>query len=72
MKFEYEGIWVTPREFARMFGLTEQGLANARSRERKTGRRLPGAPVWRKFGRSVRYFVGRELLRPGVAQDANN
>jgi len=69
MKWDSEGIWLTPKQFARMFGLSEQTLANARSRERKTGRRTPGAPIWRKFGRSVRYFVGPELLQPGVTQN---
>jgi hypothetical protein len=64
MRWEFEGVWVTPKQFARMFGLSEQGLANARSRERKTGRRPPDAPVWRRFGRSVRYWVPAELLAP--------
>ena len=58
------GIWVTPREFARLFGLSEQTLANQRSKERRRGRRLPDAPVWRRFGGVVRYWVPAELLAP--------
>jgi hypothetical protein len=57
MKLPSEGIWLMPREFAALFKLTEQSLANARARERKTGRRSPHAPIWRKFGRSVRYWI---------------
>jgi len=58
------GAWVTPRQYAKLFQLSEQGLANARSRERRTGQRDPHAPIWRKFGKAVRYFVPAELLGP--------
>lgn len=58
------GRWVTAREYARIFGLSEQGLANMRLRERKLGRRAPDAPIWARFGRAVRYFIPGNLLNP--------
>jgi hypothetical protein len=56
------GRWVTAREYARIFGLSPQGLANMRLRERKLGRRSPSAPIWARFGRAIRYFIPDDLL----------
>lgn len=64
MNDHLKGLWVTPKQFAALFGLGVQSLANQRSRERRLGRRDPDAPIWRRFGRSVRYFIPRELLDP--------
>jgi hypothetical protein len=66
------GAWVTPREYAQLFQLSEQGLANARSRERRTGRRDPNAPIWRKFGKTVRYFIPLEFLDPTARADRDD
>jgi hypothetical protein len=66
------GAWVTPRQYAQLFQLSEQGLANARSRERRTGQRDPNAPIWRKFGKAVRYFVPAELLGPTAGAGRQN
>lgn len=64
MNEQLNGLWVTPKQFAALFGLGVQSLANQRSRERRLGRCDPEAPIWRKFGRSVRYFIPRQLLDP--------
>lgn len=64
MNEQLNGLWVTPKQFAQLFGLGVQSLANRRSRERRLGRCDPDAPIWHRFGRSVRYFIPRELLDP--------
>jgi hypothetical protein len=64
MNEHLNGLWVTPKRFAELFGLGVQSLANQRSRERRLGRRDPNAPIWRRFGRSIRYFIPHELLDP--------
>ncbi|MCS7316269.1 MAG: hypothetical protein NZ554_12420 [Bryobacteraceae bacterium] len=58
-------IWVTAREYARLTGLSMQTLANWRSQDRKAGRQeaAPGKPVYRRFGRAVRYLVPAEWLQ---------
>jgi len=66
------GVWVTPRQYAQLFQLSEQGLANARSPERRTGQRDPHAPIWRKFGKAVRHLVPEDLLGPAARADRDD
>ncbi len=59
-------LWVTPREYARRFGIAEQTLANWRYQDRKLGRTeaRPGYPQYKRVGRSVRYRLEPELISP--------
>jgi non-ribosomal peptide synthetase component F len=57
------GRWVTAAEYAAFAGVSVQTLANWRWQDRKAGRDgpAPGKPLYRRFGRAVRYF----LAEPG-------
>ncbi len=61
-----QGRWVSAKEYARLTGLSAQTLANWRSQDRKVGRQgaAPGKPVYRCFGRAVRYRVPAGWMRP--------
>jgi hypothetical protein len=58
--FDVGSMWVSEREYAQRHGLARQTLCNWRHRDRKAGRdhALPGHPVYRRFGRAVRYWLG--------------
>ncbi len=51
--------WVTAKELSRLTGLAPGTLANWRHLDQKSGSRSarPGFPVYRRFGRAVRYLV---------------
>jgi hypothetical protein len=51
--------WVTERVYAEVYGLSRQTLTNWRYRDRLAGRSTaaPGQPVYRTFGRAVRYLI---------------
>ncbi len=53
------GRWVTAAEYAASAGVSLQTLANWRWQDRKAGRDGPGPgkPLYRCFGRAVRYFL---------------
>ena len=57
------GRWVSERLYSEFTGLKPQSLCNMRYRDRKAGRdhSLPGYPLYRRFGRSVRYWLPAEL-----------
>lgn len=63
---ELLGRWVSAKEYARLTGLSVQTLANWRSQDRKAGRQgaAPDKPVYRRFGRAVRYWVPAGSMRP--------
>jgi hypothetical protein len=52
--------WITEKAFARIYGLSRQTLANWRYRDRLAGRReaASGYPQYRRWGNSIRYFIG--------------
>jgi hypothetical protein len=54
-----QGRWITEREFARIHGLARRTLTNCRYQDRKAGRHEdgPGVPLYRCFGRAVRYWL---------------
>jgi DNA-binding transcriptional regulator YiaG len=56
------GRWVTAAEFAAFAGVSVQTLANWRWKDRRAGRDGPGPgkPIYRRFGRAVRYFLPEE------------
>ena len=58
--------WVTAKEYARITGLSTQVLSNWRHQDRKHngGRPRPGYPIYRRFGRCVRYCLEPALLCP--------
>jgi hypothetical protein len=53
------GRWVTAAEYAAFAGVSVQTLADWRWQDRKAGRDgpAPGKPLYRRFGRAVRYFL---------------
>jgi hypothetical protein len=55
----WAGRWITERQYAELTSISKQTLANWRFRDKKAGRSgaAPGFPVYRRFGRSVRYWV---------------
>ena len=58
-EFQLAGRWVTERLFAEIHDIHPQTLANWRYFDRKAGRRQaePGYPVYRYFGKAVRYWL---------------
>jgi hypothetical protein len=59
---EQGGRWVSGRIYAAVRGLAEQTLINWRYQDRVlglTGAR-PGFPIYRRWGRVVRYFLPNE------------
>lgn len=62
------GRWVTAAEYAAHIGVSVQTLANWRWQDRKAGRDGPGPgkPLYRRFGRSVRYLLPEEEQRPAA------
>lgn len=54
-----DGSWITEKDFARTYKLSPRTLTNWRYRDRKEGRTeaAPGYPIYKYFGRSVRYFL---------------
>ena len=60
---EGEGRWVSEREYSQRHGLARQTLCNWRHRDRRAGRdsALPGYPVYRRFGKCVRYWLPVEV-----------
>jgi hypothetical protein len=59
------GRWVTDRDFSALTGIGRQTLANWRSADAKAGRdhAQPGFPVYRRWGRAIRYFVAPDVER---------
>ncbi len=56
--------WVTAQVFAEVYGLRSQTLSNWRYQDRKAGRTeaAPGHPVYRRFGKAVRYPLASDEL----------
>jgi hypothetical protein len=54
-----EGRWVTEATFSEIHGISRQTLANWRYRDRQAGRvgAASGYPVYKRFGRAVRYLL---------------
>lgn len=55
----YGGKWVTEKVYAEVHSLSKQVLANWRHRDLLAGRTEagPGFPMYRRFGRAVRYWL---------------
>jgi hypothetical protein len=53
------GRWVTAKVYAATYGLSEDTLGNWRWKDRIAGRSqaAPGYPLYRRFGRAVRYWL---------------
>jgi hypothetical protein len=53
------GRWVTEARYAETYSISRQSLANWRYRDRQAGRTEagPGFPVYRRFGKAVRYLL---------------
>lgn len=53
------GRWVTAKVYAKHFGLSIYVLANWRYDDKCAGRAQPesGFPVYKRFGRAVRYWL---------------
>jgi hypothetical protein len=53
------GRWVPAKVYAAMFCLSVQSLANWRHRDRAAGRNAaaPGFPVYRRWGKAIRYWL---------------
>lgn len=53
------GRWVSEAVYADIYALSRQTLTNWRYEDRKAGRNgaREGFPVYRRFGRAVRYWV---------------
>ena len=53
------GRWVSEKAYAESKGLAPQTLCNWRYRDRLAGRTeaAPGYPIYRRFGRAVRYWM---------------
>lgn len=53
------GRWVTDREFSQKTSISRAVLSNWRWRDRLAGRTQaqPGYPVYKRFGRAVRYWL---------------
>jgi len=53
------GRWITERQYAELHSISRQTLSNWRFRDRRAGRSSasPGYPVYRRFGRAVRYYL---------------
>ncbi len=62
--------WITTRELAARLGLSRATLANWRSADLRAGRlgAAPGRPVYRRFGRAVRYAVSAATGEPILAE----
>jgi len=66
----FSGIWVTEKEFAKLFALNRQTLANWRSSDRRLGLKSPrpGYPFYRYFGSAVRYRLDKPVHQEGDGQ----
>jgi hypothetical protein len=62
------GRWVTGKVYGEIHNIHPQTLANWRYFDRKAGRRQaePGYPVYRYFGKAVRYWLATSSV-PGLA-----
>jgi len=56
------GRWVSEAVYAERHALAKQTLTNWRYRDHLAGRTqaLPGFPVYRRFGRAIRYWLEPE------------
>jgi hypothetical protein len=56
------GRWVTEKTYSAAYSICKQTLTNWRYRDRLAGRAgaLPGYPVYRRFGRAIRYWLPAE------------
>jgi hypothetical protein len=56
------GRWVTEQVFSEIHSISRQTLANWRYRDRLAGRTeaAPGFPIYRRFGKAVRYLLEAE------------
>ena len=63
------GRWVTDRTYSELHAISRQTLANWRARDRRAGRTgaAPGYPVYRYYGRAVRYWLDADAGRPEAA-----
>lgn len=64
--------WVTAEEVSKVAHLSPGTLANWRWKDLRAGRSgaAPGQPVYRRFGRAVRYLVDADGL-PVMAEETN-
>jgi len=53
------GRWVTEARYSEIYSISRQTLANWRYRDRRAGRTeaVLGFPVYRRFGKAVRYLL---------------
>lgn len=65
---EQTGKWVSAKVYATFFGLSQDTLGNWRWRDRRAGRSeaVPGFPVYRRFGRAVRYWLPSQNAPSGI------
>ncbi len=65
-----EIAWISARQLAARLGLSRATLANWRSADLRAGRlgAAPGRPVYRRFGRAVRYAVSAVTGEPIIAE----
>jgi hypothetical protein len=67
------GYWVPTHVYAERFGLNAATLANKRHHDLQAGRSgpLPGEPIYRRFGRIVRYWIAGDEHETAVAVHPN-
>ena len=66
---EQQGRWVPSKTYAGFYNISAQTLTNWRYADRKAGRTsaAPGFPVYRYFGRCVRYYLETASGAPNLA-----
>jgi hypothetical protein len=61
-----KGKWVTPEKYEEFSDVKVAVLCNWRSQDKKQGRKGPlpgsGKPVYRRFGKAIRYFLPDDPL----------
>lgn len=57
------GRWVSEAVYAHNYGISRQTLTNWRYQDRQAGRSVArdGYPVYRRFGRAVRYWLSADV-----------
>jgi hypothetical protein len=64
------GRWVSEQVYADVYGLSRQTLTNWRYRDKLAGRTeaAPGFPIYRRFGKAVRYRLAEPETAPEMAK----
>jgi hypothetical protein len=61
------GVWVTERVYSELHSISRQTLSNWRYRDKAAGRSgaALGFPVYRRFGRAIRYWLPNDAQPAG-------